>query len=103
MDGAGWTQGNCHEEPGFPLLLICSLERLGINERPRYYSREFEHLGTLRCKVVISVAKSTRYPSIEPWRVAATGFRHRDAYQLALRKTLRYLCRIFEEHLVPHH
>jgi hypothetical protein len=33
--------------------------------------------------------------------VTATWFRHRDTYPLALRKTLRYLCRIYEEHLVP--
>jgi hypothetical protein len=33
--------------------------------------------------------------------VTATGFRHRDTYPLALRKALRYLCRIYEEHLVP--
>jgi hypothetical protein len=36
-------------------------------ERPRYYSREYEHLGTLRCRVVLSIARSTRYPDIEPW------------------------------------
>jgi hypothetical protein len=33
--------------------------------------------------------------------VTATGFRHRDTYPFALRKALRYLCRIYEEHLVP--
>jgi hypothetical protein len=33
--------------------------------------------------------------------VTATGFRHRDTYPLSLRKALRYLCRIYEEHLVP--
>ena len=32
---------------------------------------------------------------------AATGFRYQDAYPLAVRKVLRYLCRIFEEHLAP--
>ncbi|PVH66251.1 LOW QUALITY PROTEIN: hypothetical protein PAHAL_1G185900 [Panicum hallii] len=97
----GWTQGVCQEEPGFPRLLINSLERLGITERPRYHSREYEHLGTRRCRVVLSIARSTRHPDIEPWRVNATGFRHQDAYPLAIRKALRYLCRIFEEHLVP--
>ncbi|PVH34964.1 hypothetical protein PAHAL_7G076900 [Panicum hallii] len=97
----GWTQGVCQEEPGFPRLLINSLERLGVTERPRYYSREYEHLGTLCCRVVLSIARSTRHPDIEPWRVTATGFQHRDAYPLAIRKALRYLCRIFEEHLIP--
>jgi hypothetical protein len=33
--------------------------------------------------------------------VTATRFRHRDTYPLALRKSLRYLCWIYEEHLVP--
>jgi hypothetical protein len=77
------------------------MERLGITERPRYYNREYEQLGTLRCRVVLSIARSNRYTNIEPWRVTATGFRHRDTYPLALRKALRYLCRIYEEHLVP--
>jgi hypothetical protein len=96
-----WTQGICQEEPGFPLLLINSLERLGVTERPRYDNREYEHLGTLRCRVVLSITRSTRHPDIEPWRVTATGFQHRDAYPLAIRKALRYLCWIFEEHLTP--
>jgi hypothetical protein len=100
MAEEGWTQGICQEEPGFPRLLINSLERLGITERPRYYSREYEHLGTLRCRVVLSIARSTRYPNFEPWRISATGFRHQDTYTLAIRKALRYLCRIFEEHLI---
>jgi hypothetical protein len=51
--------------------------------------------------VVISIARSNRYPNVEPWRVTATGFRHRDTYPLAFRKTLHYQCRIYEEHLVP--
>jgi hypothetical protein len=43
----GWTQGMCQEEPGFARLLINSIEHLGITERSRYYSREYERLGTL--------------------------------------------------------
>jgi hypothetical protein len=42
--------------------------------------------------VVLSIARSNRYPHVEPWRVTATGFRHRDTYPLALRKAPRYLC-----------
>jgi hypothetical protein len=97
----GWTQGVCQEEPGFARLLINSLEHLGITERSRYYNREYEQLGTLRCRVVLPIAKSNRYPNVEPWHVTATGFRHRDTYLLALRKALHCLCRIYEEHLVP--
>jgi hypothetical protein len=82
----GWTQGVCQEEPGFARLLINSLERLGITERPRYYSREYEQLSTLRCRVVLSVPRSNRHTNIEPWRVTATGFRHRDTYPLASEK-----------------
>jgi hypothetical protein len=97
----GWTQGVWQEEPGFARLLINSLERLGITERPRCFSREYEQLGTLRCRVVLSVARSNRHTDIEPWRMTAIGFRHRATYPLALRKALRYLCRIYEEHLAP--
>jgi hypothetical protein len=81
--------------------LINALESLGVTERPRYYSREYEHHGTLRCRVILVIARSDRYPNIQSWRVTATGFRHQDTYPLAIRKTLRYLCRIFEEHLAP--
>jgi hypothetical protein len=97
----GWTQGVCQEEPGFARLLINSLDRLGITKCPRYYSREYKILSTLHCRVVLSIARSNCYTNIEPWSVTATGFRRRDTYPLALRKALCYLCRIYEEHLVP--
>jgi hypothetical protein len=74
MEEDGWTQGVCQEEPGFARLLIKSLERLGITERPRYYSREYEQLGTLRCRVVLSIARSNCHTNIESWHVTATGF-----------------------------
>jgi hypothetical protein len=84
----GWTQGVCQEELGFARLLINFVECLGITERPRYYGREYEQLGTLRCRVVLSVTRSNRHTNIESWCVTATGFRHRDTYPLALRKAL---------------
>ena len=96
-----WTHGICQAAPGFPGLLINALESLGVSERPRYYSREYKHHGTLRCRVILVIAKSNRYPNIQPWRVTTTGFRYRDTYPLVVRKALRYLCRIFEEHLAP--
>ena len=86
MAEEGWTQGICQAAPGFPSLLINALESLGVSERPKYYSREYEHHGTLRCRVILVIAKSDRKPDIQPWRVTATGFR----------KALHYLCRIFE-------
>ena len=98
----GWTQGICQAAPGFPSLLINALESLGVTECPRYYSREYEHHGTLRYRVILVIARSERYPGIQPWRVTATGFRHQDTYPLAIRKALRYLCLIFEGHLTPH-
>ena len=76
----GWTQGICQAAPGFPRLLINALENLGVTERPRYYSREYEHHGTLRCRVILVIAKSDRYPDIQPWRVTATRFRYQDTY-----------------------
>ena len=97
MAEEGWTQGNCQAAPGFPSLLISALESLGVTERPRYYNREYEYHG----RVILDIARSDRYHDIQPWRVTATGFRHQDTYPLAVRKTLRYLCRIFEGHLAP--
>ena len=97
MAEEGWTQG-CQAAPGFPSLLINALESLGVTERPRYYSREYEHHGTLRCRVNLVIARSDSYPDIQPWRVTATGFRHQDTYPLVVRKALRYLCQIFEGH-----
>ena len=101
MAKEGWTQGICQAAPGFPSLLIYTLESLGVSERPRYYSREYEHHGTLCCRVILVIAKSDRYPDIQPWRVTATGFRYQDTYPLVVRKALRYLCRSFEGHLAP--
>src|SRR6185312_8500507 len=101
MAEEGWTQGNCQAAPDFPSLLINALESLGVTERPRYYSREYEHHGTLRCRVILVIARSDCYPDIQLWRVTATGFRHQDTYPLAIRKALCYLCRIFEGHLAP--
>ena len=78
-----------------------ALESLGVTERSRYYNREYEHHGTLRCRVILIITRSDRYPDIQPWRVTTTGFRHQDTYPLAVRKVLRYLCRIFKRHLAP--
>ena len=101
MAEEGWTQGICQAAPGFPSLFINALEILSVSECPRYYSREYEHHGTIRCRVILVITKSDRKPDIQPWRVTATGFRHQDTYPLAVRKALRYLCRIFEKHLAP--
>ena len=87
-----WTQVICQAAPGLPSLLINALESLGVSERPRYYSREYEHHGTLRCRVILVIAKSDCYPDIQPWRVTAMGFRYQDTYPLVIRKALRYLC-----------
>ena len=66
MDEEGWTQG-CQAAPGFPSLLINDLESLGVTERPRYYSIEYEHHGTLRYRVILVIARSDRYPDIQSW------------------------------------
>ena len=95
MAEEGWTQGNCQAAPDFPSLLINALKSLGSTERPMYYSREYEHHGTLRCRVILVIARSDRYPYIQLWRVTATGFRHQDTYPLVIRKVLCYLCQIF--------
>ena len=51
--------------------------------------------------MILVIARSDRYPDIQPWRVTATGFRHQDTYPLAIRKALCYLCQIFERNLAP--
>ena len=102
MAEEGWTQGICQATLGFPSLLINALENLGISERPRYYSRKYEYHVTLRCRVILVITKSDRYPDIQPWRVTATGFRYQDTYPLVVREVLRYLYRIFEGYLAPH-
>ena len=56
---------------------------------------------SIHCRVILVITRSDRYPDIQPWRVTTTGFRHQDIYPLAVRKALRYLCRIFERHLAP--
>jgi hypothetical protein len=97
----GWTQGVCQEEPGFARLFINSLERLGITERPRYYNREYEQLSTLRCRVVLSIVRSNRYPKYRA--MACDHHRVSTPRHLPLgpQKSLLYLRRIYEEHLVP--
>jgi hypothetical protein len=67
MAEEGWTQGDCQAALVFPSLLINALESLGVMERPRYYSREYEHHGTLCCRVILVIARSNRYPDIQPW------------------------------------
>src|SRR4026207_1125965 len=64
MAEEGWTQGDCQAAPGFPSLLINTLKNLGVTKCPRYYSREYEHHGTLRCRVIIVIARRDRYPDI---------------------------------------
>ena len=66
MAKEGWTQGFCQAAPSLPILLINALESLGVSERPRYYSREYEHHGTLHCRVILVIARSDRYPDIQP-------------------------------------
>jgi len=63
MAEEGWTQGFCQAAPGFPSLLTNALESLDVTERPRYYSREYEHHGTLRCRVIMVIARMTATPT----------------------------------------
>src|SRR6185295_7265933 len=83
MAEEGWTQANGQAAPAFPSLFISATENPGVTERPRYQGREYAHHGTLRCRVLLVVARSNRYPDILSWRVTATGFRHQDTYPLA--------------------
>jgi hypothetical protein len=64
MANLGWNGGVYPAEPGLPNLLLLSLERVGVRDPPEFIYREYEHCGTLQCKVLIFVGRSTLYPDI---------------------------------------
>ena len=74
MADNGWIGGIYHAEPSLPMLLVLSLERIGVVEPPEYVYREYDSRGTLRCDMMIFVGKSTRYPDVDPWFISTTGF-----------------------------
>ena len=82
MAEEGWTQAICQAARSFPSLLINALESLGVAEHLRYYNWEYEHHDTLRCRVILVIAKSDRCLDIQPWRVTATGFKHQENLSL---------------------
>jgi hypothetical protein len=86
-----WNGGVCPSESGLPNLLLLNLERVGVRDPPEYIYREYERHGTLRCKVMIFVGRSTLYADIEPWFISTTGFRFPDTNLKASRKALRRL------------
>jgi hypothetical protein len=92
MANPEWNGGVCPVQPGLPNLLLLSLERVGVRDPPEFVYQEYERYGTLRCKVLIFVGRSTLYPDIEPWFVSATGFRVADTYPKAARKP----CDVYE-------
>ena len=61
MADDGWIGGICFAEPGLPKLLILNLERIGVVDPPEFLYREYDSKGTLRCDLMIFIAKSTRY------------------------------------------
>jgi hypothetical protein len=86
-----WNRGVCLTQPGLTNLLLLSLERVGVRNPPEFIYWEYELYGTLRCKVLIFVGRSTLYRDIEPWFISTTGFRFQDTYPKAARKALRHL------------
>jgi hypothetical protein len=99
MANLGWNGGVCPAEPGLPNLLLLSPERIEVRDPPEYIYREYERYGTLWCKVLSFVGRSTLYPDIEPWFVSTTGFRFPDTYPKAARKALRRLRVVYRQHL----
>jgi hypothetical protein len=88
MANLEWNGGVCPAQPGLPNLLLLSLERVGVRDPPEYVYQEYKRFGTLRCKVLIFVGRSTLYPNIEPWFISTTGFRFTDTYPKAAQKAL---------------
>jgi hypothetical protein len=86
-------------QPGLPNLPLLSLERVGVRDPPEFVYREYKRYGTLRCKVLIFVGRSTLYPDIEPWFISTTGFRFADTYPKAARTALRRLRVVYRQHL----
>jgi hypothetical protein len=66
MANMEWNGGVCPAEPGLPNLLLLSLERVEVRDPPQYICREYERCGTLQCKVLVFVGRSTLYPDIKP-------------------------------------
>jgi hypothetical protein len=99
MANPEWNGGVCPVQPGLPNLLLLSLERVGVRDPLEFVYREYERYGTLRCKVLIFVGRSTLYPDIEPWFVSATGFLFADTNPKAARKALRRLRVVYRQHL----
>jgi hypothetical protein len=99
MANVEWNGGVCPAQPGLPNLLLLNLERVGVRDPPEFVYREYERYGTLRCKVLIFVGRSTLYPDIEPRFISTTGFRFADTYPKAARKDLRRLQVVYTQHL----
>jgi hypothetical protein len=73
-------------------LLLLSLERVRVRDPPEFIYREYERYGTLRCKVLIFVGRSTLYPDIEPWFTPPLGF----ASLTPTRRLLGRPCDVYE-------
>ena len=99
MADNGWSGEIYHAEPGLPKLLILSLEHIRVVDPPEYVYWEYDSRGTLRCDLMIFVARSTRYPDVDPWFISTTGFRFPDTYRKAARKALQRLRVIYRHHL----
>jgi hypothetical protein len=99
MANPEWNRGVCPVQPSLSNLLLLSLERVGVRDPPEFVYREYERYGTLPCKVLIFVGRSTLYPNIEPWFVSATGFRFADTYPKPAWKALRRLRVVYRQHL----
>ena len=93
-----WVSSYCLNIEGFPRILHATLQKLGVKDRPEYEGREYEKHGTNRCEVTVYIEKSEEFPDITgAWSVTATGFSFTNTYQVVARKSLRYLCQLYEE------
>jgi hypothetical protein len=99
MANPEWNGGVFPAQPGLRNLLLLSLEHVRVRDPPEFIYREYERYGTLWCKVLIFVGRSTLYPDIEPWFFSTIGFRFTDTYPKAARKALRRLQVVYRQHL----
>jgi hypothetical protein len=84
-----WISSYCLHTKGFPKLLYSTLQKLGIQEHPKYEGQEYEEHGTERCEVTLYIAKSEDFPDIaEAWSMTTIGFHFTDTYQAIACKAL---------------
>jgi hypothetical protein len=95
------TTTYCIQEEGFPKVIYVATAQQGVPDHPEYVGREYAEEGMEYCEVIVHIGASDKFMEMKPWCVTATESRLSDTYQLVARKTLKFLCQMYEWHLGP--